>query len=291
MPLLGAHMSIAGGLHKALERGRAVGCDTIQLFTRPNVAWQANPITEDDARAFDDARRQTGIDLAVAHDCYLINVGSTDPIIYRKSMDALVDEVLRADQLGLPYLVMHPGAHGGRGEEAGLKRIAQSLSEVHRRTPDAEVKILIETTAGMGSALGHTFEQLRDTIEHTKDGDRRLGVCFDTCHTFAAGYDTRTEKGCREVFAHFDRVVGIERLRAFHLNDSKGDLGAHLDRHEHIGRGKLGLAPFRFLLNDPRFAAHPMYLETPKGKKDYWDRRNLATLRALMPPRPGRRRR
>ncbi|NOZ24177.1 MAG: deoxyribonuclease IV [Planctomycetes bacterium] len=282
MPLLGAHMSIAGGLHKALERGHDVRCDTIQIFTRPNVNWRAKEISVDDVRLFEKAQRETGIDLAVAHDCYLINLCSTNETTYRRSMAALEDEVRRADVLGLPYLIMHPGAHGGRGESEGLKRIADALTTIHAHTKNANVKILLETTAGMGTVLGYRFEQLREIIEETKDGERRLGVCYDTCHTFAAGYDLRTRKGYRQVMQEFDRVIGLDYLRAIHLNDSKGDLGSRLDRHEHIGRGKLGLNAFRHLLNDPRFANHPMYLETPKGKSYYWDRRNLGTLRRLV---------
>jgi len=282
MPLLGAHMSIQDGLYKALERGRAAGCDTIQMFTRPNVVWKANRITKEDVRRFDAARRETGIELAIAHNCYLINLCSTNRLTYRRSMKALADEIRRADALGLPYLVMHPGSHGGAGEEAGLERIAESLSEIHEQTKGARVKILLETTAGMGFALGHRFEHLREIIERTKGGARRLGVCLDTCHVFAAGYDIRTRSGYQKVFREFDRIIGIERLNAFHLNDCKGELGSRLDRHQHIGRGNIGLDAFRFLLNDRRFTDHPMYLETPKGKSHYWDRRNLAALRRLV---------
>ncbi|MEW6357556.1 MAG: deoxyribonuclease IV [Planctomycetota bacterium] len=282
MPLLGAHMSIAGGLHKALERGREVRCDTIQLFTRPNVNWRATAITEEDVRRFNETREETGIALAVAHNCYLINLCSTNETTRRRSLAALEDEVRRADLLGLPYLIMHPGAHGGRGEEAGLTMIVDSISKIFTNTKNAKVKILLETTAGMGTVLGYRFEQLRGIINQTTGGKARLGVCYDTCHTFAAAYDIRTKKGYEQVMAEFDKVIGLNYLMAFHLNDSKGDLGSRLDRHEHIGRGRLGRDAFRHLLSDPRFADHPMYLETPKGKGLYWDRRNLAALRRLI---------
>lgn len=281
MALLGAHMSVAGGLHKAVERGHRLRCETIQIFTRSNVAWHARDLSAEDVQKFCKAKECAGIAPVAAHNCYLINICSAEPATYERSMAALTDEVRRADALGLPYLIMHPGSHGGQGEGAGLRRIAESLSEIHRRTEGAKVMVLLETTAGMGSALGYRFEQIKEIMDRTGDGRRRLGVCFDTCHAFAAGYDLRTRRDCETVFAEFDRVIGLAYLMVFHLNDSKGGLGSRLDRHEHIGRGALGLEPFRFLVTDPRFARHPMYLETPKGKGDYWDRRNLATLRRL----------
>jgi len=287
MPL-GAHMSIQGGVHKALARGREAGCETVQIFTKSNVQWAARPLADEEVTAFFKTQAETGISPVVGHGCYLVNLAATDRTIRRKSEATLRTELLRADRLRLPYLVIHPGSHMGAGEGEGLRKVADSLSAVLSSTAGLRTMILLETTAGQGSSLGYRFEHLRWVMDRTEGGRRRLGVCFDTCHAFAAGYDTRTEAKYRAVFAEFDAVIGLKRLKVFHLNDSVGGLGSRLDRHQHIGKGRLRLAPFRFLLNDARFAGLPMFLETPKGESDGrdWDVLNLAVLRRL---RTGRR--
>lgn len=280
---LGAHMSIAGGVDKAIERGRRVGCDTIQIFTRGNMQWRSRPLGADEIASFKQLRAKTGIAPAFAHDCYLINLGATNPDTLRKSLEAMVDEVRRADSLGLPFVVAHPGAHMGAGEAAGLRRIADSVKEVFRQTKGSPVKIALETTAGQGSNLGYRFEHLAEIIERA--GPERLAVCVDTCHLLAAGYDIRTPKTFEAVTRAFGRVIGWRFLVAVHLNDSKTPLGSRVDRHEHIGKGHVGREGFRLVLNDPRFAKVPGVLETPKGGSEDicpMDRVNLRVLRSLL---------
>ena len=280
-PLLGAHMSIAGGLPQALERGQAVGCEVIQIFTKNNNQWRAKPLAKGEADGFRQKLLEGTIQLAFAHDSYLINLASPDPGLLERSRLAFVDEMERAEKLGLRYVVLHPGAHLGRGEEEGIRQVSESFDWIFEKTPSFKVEVLIETTAGQGTNLGFRFEEIRAIFDRVRE-NQRLGVCMDTCHVFAAGYDLRTEKGYQKTFEEFDRIVGIKRIKAFHLNDSKKPLGSRVDRHEHIGKGFLGLEPFRFLLNDPRFKKHPMVLETPKGKDDAWDRENLHTLKGLL---------
>ena len=279
--LLGAHMSIAGGVFNAPERGRKVGCDTIQIFTKNNTQWKAKPLKDEDIELFREAKKKAKIDIVFGHDCYLINLASPDKVTYDKSVKAMIDEIVRAEVLGLPWLVMHPGSHKGEGEEAGLRKIAKSLDEVHRSTKGFCVKITLENTAGSGSVLGFRFEHLARIIDLVKEPER-LTVCFDTCHAFAAGYDVSTRAGNEETFDEFDRVIGLDRLACFHLNDSMKDLGSRVDRHERIGKGKIGLDGFRLLLNDERFANIPMVLETPKGKEMKEDKMNLKILRKLI---------
>ncbi len=274
-------MSIAGGVDRAILRGHSIGCEAIQIFTKSNNQWRAAPLTDDTLVRFHANQQATGIGPVVGHDAYLINLASPDPALWRKSVDAFVEEMERAGRMGLPYLVTHPGAHTGAGEEVGVRRVAQALDEIHERTAHIPTMILLETTAGAGSTLGGSFEQLAEIIAWTRHPDR-LGVCLDTCHAFAAGYDLRTPETYAATFGAFDRILGLHRLRVFHLNDSKRELGSRADRHEHIGRGVLGLEAFRLLLNDPRFADRPMILETPKGPDMAEDVENLRVLRSLM---------
>ncbi|HWB00662.1 MAG TPA: deoxyribonuclease IV [Pirellulales bacterium] len=283
MPILGAHMSIAGGYYKAVEIAARCGCDCVQLFTKNNNQWRAKPITADDVARFRDALRELKITHPIAHDSYLINLASPDDTLWQKSIDAFAEELRRAHLLGIPYVVTHPGASTTSDDAAGLKRIVQALDEVHAQTPDVTSQCLLENTAGQGSNLGWEFEHLATIIDGVRDPDR-LGVCIDTCHTLAAGYPLGTEKDYTETLTALDKTVGVDRVKAFHLNDSKRELGSRVDRHEQIGEGHLGLEPFRFLLNDPRFRKVPMYLETPKGQKDgvELDVINLERLRSLV---------
>ena len=283
MPLFGAHMSVAGGCHNALRLAREHRCDTVQLFTKNANQWNARPFSEEEVRQFRDALHESRLRFATAHDSYLINLASPDETLYRRSVEAFVVEMQRAEQLGLSYLVMHPGAHVNSGEDAGLERVARALDEVHARCPDFGVRILIETTAGQGTTLGWRFEHLGRILSLVAAPDR-LGICFDTCHVFAAGYALGTRKEYAATMAAFDRTVGLEKLRVFHINDSLKPLGSRVDRHAHIGRGQLGLGPFRSLVNDPRFADRPMILETAKeeGDNDDMDTENLNVLRGLV---------
>jgi len=279
--LLGAHMSIAGGIDLAPLRGREVGCRTMQLFTKSSNQWRARPLPSEEIDRYRANLRATGIAPTVAHDSYLINLASTDPGLHRKSMAAFLEELERAEALGIPYLVTHPGAHVGAGEEAGLRQVANSIRELLKRTKGYQVQVVIETAAGQGTSLGHRFEQIATLLDQIGLPER-TGVCLDTCHIFAAGYDIRTPNGYNDVIGAFDAVVGISRLKVIHLNDSKKELGCRVDRHEHIGKGAIGLEAFRCLLTDPRLKGIPMILETPKDD-DFLlsDRRNLDTLRRL----------
>ena len=281
-PRLGAHMSISGGIEKALERGAEVGCEAIQIFTKSSNQWRARPLGDETVERFRAHRDKFDIRPVVAHDSYLINLASPDePGLLRKSREAFLVEMERAERLEIPYLIMHPGSHKGDGVDAGLRRVAASFDWLHRRTEGYRLLVLLETTAGQGTNLGFAFEHLRRIIDSVAEGDR-LGVCLDTCHVFAAGYDIATRDGYEKTWAEFDEVIGLERLKAIHLNDAKKDLGSRVDRHEHIGRGALGLEPFRMLLNDPRLREVPMILETPKGPDYAEDVENLATLRSLV---------
>lgn len=283
MPLFGAHMSIAGGLYKAAEAAAALGMQTVQIFTKNNNQWHARDLVDEDIRAFKAAMRRAKLRHAMAHDCYLINLASPDAGLFRKSLEAFVVEMRRAEALGLDYLVTHPGAAVDGDERAGLLRVAAALDEAHVRCPDFRLKVLLETTAGQGTSLGHRFEHLASILAQVKDPER-LGVCLDTCHVFAAGYALAPEKEYRATMREFHRLVGIKRLRAFHVNDSARPQGSRVDRHAHIGKGYIGLEAFRLLLNDPRFRNRPMILETPKesADRDDMDVVNLRTLRRLM---------
>ncbi len=283
MPLFGAHMSIAGGCHNAVAAARAHDCQALQLFTKNSNQWSARDLTDDDVSAFRKALRGSGVRRTAAHDSYLINLASPDEVLYRRSIDAFTDEVRRAERLGLHYLVTHPGAHLDSGEETGLAKVAAALDEVHGRCKGFKVKVLLETTAGQGSSLGHRFEHLARILALVADPGR-LGVCLDTCHVFAAGYALTPEAEYRATLREFDRLIGLRRLLVFHMNDSLKPFGSRVDRHAAIGQGHLGLEPFRLLVNDPRFRSRPMILETPKEDDDGnpLDAVNLATLRGLV---------
>lgn len=277
--LLGAHMSIQGGVSEALVRGQELGCTAIQIFTRNARQWKGARLREDEVGRFFAQRRETGIAPVVAHGNYLVNLASPSRSVWRKSLGGLLEDLTRSERLGLPGLIIHPGSHGGAAED-GIKRVAEALNVAHGKTEGGRTVVLLETAAGQGQCLGGRFDELAAIMELVED-KARVGACFDTCHVFAAGYDIRTAGGYRRVLAEFDRVVGLSRLKALHVNDCLGHLGGRLDRHQHIGKGRLGLAPFRCLMTDPRFKSIPKLLETPKGDSDYWDRRNLALLRRL----------
>jgi len=280
-PLLGAHMSIAGGVANAIDRALSVGATAMQIFVKNNMQWFAKPLPEAEAAAFTHHPRRGEIRSVFGHTGYMINLGATNPEFHAKSLRALEEELIRADQLELPFLVLHPGAHMGAGEEAGLARIAESLDRVFAALPEGRARVALETTAGQGSSLGHTFEELAALLERCAHPER-LCICMDTAHLFAAGYDLSSEEGTRETFAAFERLIGLERLVAIHCNDSKAARGSRVDRHDHIGKGKIGLPAFRVIMNDPRLAAIPKVLETPKGKDLAEDVENMATLRGLQ---------
>jgi len=280
-PLLGAHMSIAGGVDNAVLQGKEVGCDTVQLFTKSSRQWVSKPLGKDEIARFHRAKKETGLNTVVAHDSYLYNFAAPDDVLRKKSVAGLIDEMERCEALGVMYLIAHPGAHVGTGEEAGIQTIAKSIDEMHSACPGYETKLAIEITAGQGSNLGYRFQQVRQIIDASKNSDQ-LRVCFDTEHAFAAGYDLRTTEGYERTFAEFDETIGLGLLVAFHLNDAKKDLGCRVDRHEHIGKGFIGLEAFRLLMNDKRFWGLPMCLETPKSDDCHEDRENLAILRNLL---------
>lgn len=279
MPLLGAHVSISGGIYKAPQRGKDIGCDAIQIFSKNQMQWTAKPLTTQEAEKFKKELVVNDIKDTVIHTSYLINIGSPDKEKLEKSRNALIDEFERARLLGIPYIVLHPGSHMGKGEELGLDIVAESINYIFDITKGNNTMLLLETTAGQGSNLGYKFEQIAYLIEKTKDKDR-IGVCFDTCHIFAAGYDIRTKEAYEKTIREFDKIIGIPNLKAIHLNDSKNDIGTRKDRHEHIGKGYIGLSAFEFIVNDERFANIPMILETPGGEKYY--RENLEILRSLI---------
>ncbi|MBL7065150.1 MAG: deoxyribonuclease IV [Anaerolineae bacterium] len=281
MMRLGAHESISGGLHRAFDRAQSAGCEAVQIFVKSNRSWAVKPLTEGSIALFKAKAEETGIHPVVGHTSYLLNLGTADEALWTKSRDMLIIELERCEALGVPWLVLHPGSHVGAGEEAGLARVAQALGEVHAARPGFGIRILLETTAGQGTNLGYRFEHLAWLLENTVQGER-LGVCLDTCHVFAAGYELRTPEGYTATMEAFDQVIGLERLKAVHLNDSKGDLGSRKDRHAHIGKGYVGLEGFRHVLNDPRLAGLPGLLETPKSDDLHEDRENLAVLRSLM---------
>ncbi len=276
---LGAHVSTAGGISNAPLNAQKLGITTFQIFSRNQKKWESKPLNELEIERYLSNCSAEKIQETLTHGSYLINLGNPDEEKLRKSIDAMYDEMLRADQLGVDYLVVHPGAHLGIGEERGLRKVADSLLRLFDRHSDGKVRILLETTAGQGSSLGHKFEHLAkilDMIDYTD----RMGVCVDTCHIFAAGYDIRTRSGYMRTFKEFDDAIGYGKLFAFHLNDSKREYGCKVDRHAHIGEGELGLEPFRFLINDERFTKIPGILETPEGPEKF--DMNLKVLRRLL---------
>jgi deoxyribonuclease-4 len=290
MPRLGAHLSISGGLPRAVDRAEAGGCQALQIFTKSAGQWRARELPPEEIALFRRRVRQTKIRPVLAHNSYLINLAAADPALRHKSIDALRDELDRAESLGLDGLVMHPGSHTSGTEQGGLRMIADALASLLAARPDGRTRILLEHTAGQGTNLGHRFEHLAEIID-LLGGSPRVGVCLDTCHLLAAGYDICSVEGYADTFKQFGKIVGFSRLKAFHLNDSKKPCASRVDRHEHIGKGWIGLGPFRRLLNDPRFAKLPMLLETPKvdtpqtrkaSDVDPLDRMNLDVLRGLL---------
>ena len=274
-------MSIAGGVGNAFLEGKKVDCEAIQIFTKSSRQWASKPLAAEEIEQFKINRKETGIDTIVAHDSYLLNLGSPDTAMRKRSIEAFIDEIQRCEILNVSNLIAHPGSHVGAGELEGIKTIANSLNEVHRACPGYQVKVTLEITAGQGSNLGYRFEQMRNIMDATKENER-LRICFDTEHAFAAGYDIRSREGYERTFAEFDEAIGVERIAAFHLNDSKKELNSRVDRHEHIGKGCIGVEGFRLLMNDKRFWGLPMCLETPKEKDLKEDRENLTLLRSLI---------
>jgi deoxyribonuclease-4 len=279
--LLGAHMSIGGGVHMSIQRACSIRCTAMQIFVKNNKQWFARPFTAEEIRAFLEHRQRGELLSVFAHANYLINLAATNPPFRANSLRSLSEELTRAHQLELPFLVLHPGAHLGAGEEAGLEKIIESINRVLPRIPKVKTRIALETTAGQGSCLGNKFEHLAYIISRVREPER-LCVCLDTAHVFAAGYDIGSESAIRTMFAQFDHVIGLDRLVAIHLNDSKTARGSRVDRHEHIGQGKIGLDAFRFIMRDRRLNKIPKVLETPKGKDLREDVENLKTLRGLL---------
>ncbi len=280
MQLLGAHMSIAGGHALAIDRAMTFGMTACQIFTKNANQWAAKPIEPPAAEGFRARVAESDVAFVVAHDSYLINLASPDDALRERSTAAFGDELQRCGLLGVPWLVTHPGAHMGSGVDEGVRRVAEAVNRLLDELPNLDVTVLLETTAGQGTTLGRSFEELAAILALVEDRTR-VGVCFDTCHVFAAGYDIRDESGYTTTMKAFDETIGFERLRVFHLNDSRKGLGSHVDRHAHIGEGEIGTEAFRLLVTDERFAGRPGILETPKDDAGEDDRRNLATLRDL----------
>ncbi len=286
MGLLGAHVSVLGGVDHSPERARVLGCDSMQIFTRNQMQWKARVIGEDEAKNFKQSVKKYEIQKVMAHDSYLINLSATDSKILEMSKEAFIDEMSRARMLDIDFLVFHPGSHLGAGETKGMKRVSDNVRDALLRIGEGGPKVLFETTAGQGSNLGYSFDQM-STMLRGVGLDDRTGICFDTCHSYAAGYDIVTRDGYEKTFRLFDEEIGLNRLFAFHFNDSKGAQGSRLDRHDNIGKGKLGKATFANFVNDRRFAGHPMVLETPGGDVGYV--KDLKILRSLIKTgRPGR---
>ncbi len=281
MDLLGAHVSIAGGIHNAVDRGVSSGCGVIQIFTQNSNQWKGKAVSPADAKLFRDKLAASGISHVVSHDIYLINLAAAPGEVKDKSLIAFTEEMQRCAALGIEKIVMHPGSHNGDGEETGIRRICEAFDQLLAEVPEYTGKVLLENTAGQGTNLGYRFDHLKAIIEGSSYPSR-FGVCFDTCHAFASGYPIADRDGYRKTFDEFDAALGIDRLMAFHLNDSKKGLGCKVDRHEHIGAGTLGLEPFRFILNDPQFKLVPKLIETPKGDADEMDAVNLKLLRSLV---------
>ncbi|HMK64521.1 MAG TPA: deoxyribonuclease IV [Thermodesulfobacteriota bacterium] len=287
MSPIGAHMSIAGGLYKTFGRILTVGGECLQLFVKPNVQWRAGDLGLDEVACFKEERKNSGIKTVVAHASYLLNLATSDKELREKSILTLALELVRCARLDIEYLVLHPGSAGESGEKKGLRRIAKGIDRAFSRVDAPGPKILLETMAGAGSQLGCRLEQLKDLLDLSRYPDR-LGVCLDTCHVFAAGYDLASAEGFEDYFQSFQRLLGLNRLKVIHANDSKSPPGSKVDRHEQIGRGTLGLPFFKRLLNDPRLKGIPFILETPKGnpKEENWDRLNIALLKSLRPTPP-----
>ena len=279
--LLGAHTSTAGGVSKSIERAEKLGFTAIQIFTKNNNRWFQKQLDEKEISKFRINLKNSNIKFVVSHDSYLINLCAKDKSILRKSREAFLDELTRCEQLGIPYLNFHPGSHLGAGEKEGIKLIVESLNIIHNKTKHFKVSSMLEATAGAGTAIGYRFEQLREIIDLV-DNKKRMSVCIDTAHIFAAGYDIKNLKNYKKVIKEFDEIIGLERLKCFHMNDSKKELGSRRDRHEHIGKGFIGKDGFANIMNDKRLKNIPKILETPKGKQMKEDIRNLKTLLSLI---------
>lgn len=280
MPLLGAHESVAGGLHLAFERIERVGGESLQIFTRNQRQWNPAALKEEEIDLFKEAQAKCGAMIVASHGSYLVNLATGKEELLEKSINNFSLELQRCAQLGIPYVVLHPGSHGGAGVELGLERFTRGLDAAIEKS-GVEVQVLVETTAGQGTGLGSSFEELAYILENSKHPGL-LGVCVDTCHIFAAGYELRTGDGYKKTMDSLKSTIGLDKIRFFHLNDSKKGLGSRVDRHEHIGKGEVGLEGFRNLLGDSRFAGLPMTLETPKSESLEEDRENLKTLRSLL---------
>jgi deoxyribonuclease IV len=280
-PLLGAHVSTAGGVARAIDRASTIGCTAMQIFVKNNMQWFAKPLDSAEVRAFCEHPLRNTLRSVFGHSGYLINLAASDPGFHELSMRSLREELERADLLGLPFLVLHPGAHMGQGVEAGLEKVVASLDAIYGMIPEIKTRIALETTAGQGSSLGHTFEELAFILCACREPER-LCVCIDTAHLFAAGYDLASAEGVARTFAQFRKLIGFKRLAAIHLNDSKAAAGSRVDRHEHIGKGKIGLQAFQYIMREPRFRSIPKVIETPKGPDMAEDVVNLATLRSFM---------
>lgn len=278
--LLGAHMSTRGGVHSAFARGMSIGCTTMQVFVKNNNRWQERPLSDADIQNYKTEEVKARIAPVVAHAAYLINLCAPNVTILKKSRTAFADELMRCEALGIKALIVHPGAHMGAGEATGIKRIAESLNLAHERTRGFRVLSALESTAGQGSALGYRFEHLASMIDLVEE-KQRMAICLDTCHLFAAGYDISGLRGWEETLTAFENIVGLERLVAVHVNDSKKDLGSRVDRHEHIGKGRIGLEGFRALMKDIRLIVVPKILETPKSEDMHEDVENMSVLRSL----------
>jgi deoxyribonuclease-4 len=278
---LGAHMSISGGLHLAIDRGVAAGCGVVQIFTQNANQWRGKMPTDAEAALFREKLAASGLHEVVSHDIYLVNLAAAPGEVRDKSLAAFAEEMARCARLGIGKIVMHPGSHVGDGEEVGIRRICEAFDQLFATVPQFSGQVLLENTAGQGTNLGYSLAHLKAIIDGS-DHPRRFAVCFDTCHAFAAGYDLTSREGYEATMEEFDRLLGIGRLQCFHFNDAKKGLGSRVDRHDHIGQGTLGLEPFRFILNDPRFATVPKILETPKGDQDEMDGINLGILRGLV---------
>ncbi|HYS55703.1 MAG TPA: deoxyribonuclease IV [Thermoanaerobaculia bacterium] len=276
--LIGAHLSTKGGLHTAFDRATEINATAVAIFAKNSNQWKGKELTDEDCALF---ARKRCVKPVFTHASYLINLATINKGFHKKSIAAMIDELDRAERLGIRGVVLHPGAHMGAGSDAGIEKIARSLDRVHAAIPHHKVVTLLETSAGQGSCVGCSFVELGKIIKSVDD-PKRVGICFDTCHVFASGYDLRTRDAYERTVEELDRHVGVRNVGLFHLNDSRKDLGSRVDRHEHIGSGHLGLDAFRFLLNDERFRGIPKLLETPKKIEHESDRRNLATLRSLI---------
>ena len=279
--LLGAHTSTAGGVSKSIDLAEKFGFKAMQIFTKNNNRWFQKSLEEEEIVAFKSKFKASKIEFVVSHDSYLINLCAKDKSILKKSRSAFIDELERCEMLGIPYLNFHPGAHLGAGEDDGIKLIAESINLAHAKTKNYEVSSMLETTAGQGTAIGYRFEQLQKIIELVEQNER-MSVCIDTAHIFAAGYDIKHPNEFKKVIKTFDEIIDLNRLKCFHMNDSKKEFGSRVDRHEHISKGFIGLDGFSNIMNDRRLKKIPKILETPKGKEQLEDLKNIAALKKLI---------